>query len=180
MKKGIIFLAIIFFGISSVFSQDTTGTKKTTTKFKLPSVEIKTLDGKTFNTADLSNNGKPIIISFWFMACTNCMKELKAIQEVYADWQAETGVKLVAVSIDDAKSVDKVKPFVNGKNWDYEVYLDQNKDFARALNVSVYPHTFIVDGNGNVVWQHVSYTEGSETDLYEIVKKLVAGQSISE
>jgi peroxiredoxin len=108
------------------------------------------------------------------------MKELKAIQEVYADWQAETGVKLVAISIDDAKSVDKVKPFVNGKNWDYEVYLDQNKDFARAMNVSVYPHTFLIDGNGNVVWQHITYTDGSEIDLYNIVKKLAAGQSISE
>lgn len=178
MKKIFLFFAIFFLGTSLLFSQDTA--KSATKTFKLPAVNIKTLDGKTFNTSQLSNNGKPIIISFWAMWCTNCLKELKAIQEVYSDWQKETGVKLIAVSIDDSKSVDKVKPFVNGKNWDFDVYLDQNKDLYRALNINQIPHTFIVDGNGNVVWQHVTYTEGSEIDLYNIVKKLSSGQKVSE
>jgi len=177
MKKTFVIIAFFFLGTSLLFSQDSAKTK--TTVFKLPAVNVKTLDGKTFNTSQLSNNGKPIIISFWAMWCTNCVKELKAIQEVYSEWQDSTGVKLIAVSIDDAKSVDKVKPFVNGKNWDFDVYLDQNKDLYRALNINQVPHTFVVDGNGNVVWQHVTYTEGSELYLYKIVKKVAKGQSIS-
>lgn len=180
MKKNFLFIAILFLGTSIAFCQDTTKTKPSAKKFKLPSVNVKTLDGATFNTSQLSNNGKPVIISFWAMWCTNCLKELKAIQEVYPEWQEETGVKLIAVSIDNAKSVDKVKPFVNGKNWDYDVYLDTNKDLYRALNINQIPHTFVVNGNGEVVWQHVTYTEGSEIDLYNIVKKVSTGQDIGE
>jgi cytochrome c biogenesis protein CcmG, thiol:disulfide interchange protein DsbE len=175
MKKIILIIVFILLGNTVLFSQDTTQTDQK--KFKLPAVNVKTLDGATFNTSQISNNGKPIIISFWAMWCTNCLKELKAIQELYAEWQEETGVILIAISIDDAKSVDKVKPFVNGKNWDFIVYLDTNKDLYRALNINQVPHTFVINGNGEVVWQHVTYTEGSEIDLYNIVKKVAAGQS---
>ena len=176
-KLQMLFFIIAFINTAIIFAQDTTTTHSQQT-FKLPSVEIKSIDGAAFNTSQLTNNGKPIIISYWAMWCTNCLKELKAIQEVYSDWQDETGVKLIAISIDDAKSVDKVKPFVNGKNWDYDVYLDTNKDLYRALNINQIPHTFVINGKGEVVWQHVTYTEGAENDLYEIVKKVAAGQEI--
>ncbi len=180
MKKLFLTLLTISYFTFTGFSQETQTTETTKTKTQFPSVDIKTLDGKVINTSQLTNDGKPIIVSFWAMWCVNCLKELKAIQEVYPDWQAETGVKLIAISIDDAKSVDKVKPFVNGKNWDYDVYLDSNKDLYRALNVNQIPHTFLINGKGEIVWQHVTYTEGSEDELYKLVKKLAAGEEITE
>ena len=146
---------------------------------KLPSVDVKSLDGKTVNTNTFSNDGKPIIISFWATWCKPCLTELININDVYTDWQAETGVKLIAVSIDDARNAAKVKPLVNGKAWDYEVYLDQNQDLKRALNVNNIPHTFLLNGNGEVVWQHNAYTEGSEKQLYELVKKVARGEELT-
>lgn len=139
----------------------------------LPSVNVKTLDGKTFSTGDLDNDGKPIIISFWATWCKPCVLELSTIAELYGDWQEETGVKLVAISIDDARNVAKVPPFVNGKDWDYEVYLDANADFKRAMNVNSVPHTFLLNGQKQVVFQHNAYAPGDENHLYEKVKALV-------
>lgn len=179
MKKIILIFGIVAFCSSVGLSQDSTKANSFS-KFKLPAIEIKTIDGASFNTSQFTNNGKPIIISFWATWCTNCIKELKAIQEVYSDWQDSTGVKLIAVSIDDAKTVDKVKPFVNGKSWDYEIYLDPNRDFSRAMNVVMPPYTFVLDGNGKVVWQHISFTEGDEEILYKVVKQVAAGQEITE
>jgi len=74
--------------------------------------------------------------------------------------------------------VPKVEPYVNGQAWEYEVYIDPNSDFKRAMNVNNVPHTFLVDGNGNIVWQHNSYQPGDEDELYELVQKLAAGESI--
>ena len=93
---------------------------------KIPAVDVKKLDQTTFNTGDISNDGKPIIINFWATWCSPCKRELNTIAEVYEDWQEETGVKIVAISIDDTRNVPKVEPYVNGQAWEYEVYIDPN------------------------------------------------------
>ncbi|MBT3207684.1 MAG: TlpA family protein disulfide reductase [Bacteroidetes bacterium] len=147
-------------------------------KAQIPSVEVKTLELKTFNTSEISNDKKPIVLSFWATWCKPCIKELDAIAENYEDWQEETGVKVVAISIDNSRSMGRVSPFVNGKDWDYEVYLDPNGDFKRAMNVVNVPHTFLIDENGKIVWQHTTYADGDEEELYELIKKLAAGEEI--
>jgi cytochrome c biogenesis protein CcmG/thiol:disulfide interchange protein DsbE len=165
MKKILLAATICLLTASFSFSQS--GTRK------LPSVSVKTLKGTTINTANFQNDGKPIIISFWATWCSPCKKELNSIAEdYYDDWQDETGVKLIAISIDDARNTHKVKPYVNSKDWDYEVYLDTNSDFKRAMGVNNVPHTFLLDGKGNVVWQHNSYAPGDEEELFEEIKKL--------
>lgn len=146
----------------------------------IPSVDVKTIDGKTVNTAKFSNDGKPIIISFWATWCKPCKKELDAIAEEYSDWQKETGVKLIAISIDDSRSSGKVGSDVKSKAWEYEVYIDENQDFKRAMNVNNVPHTFVLDGKGNIVWQHNSYAEGDEDHLFEVVKKVAKGEKVTE
>lgn len=144
----------------------------------LPSVDLKTLDGKTFNTKDIVNDGKPIIISLWATWCKPCVAELMAISDVYDDWVEETGVKLYAISIDDSKTASRVAPFVNGKGFDFVVLQDQNWDLKRALNIVDIPFLCILNGKGEIVWQHTSYAPGSENEVFEIIKKIAKGESI--
>ena len=144
----------------------------------VPAIDVKKMDGTTFNTGDIDNGGKPVIINFWATWCSPCKRELNNIADLYEDWVDETGVKLIAISIDDARNMAKVAPYVNGKGWEYDVYIDPNGDFKRALGVNNVPHTFLVDGNGKIVWQHNSYAEGDEYELLELVEKLSRGESI--
>lgn len=145
---------------------------------KIPSATVKKLDGSKVNSNTFSNKGKPIIISFWATWCKPCKKELDAIAENYSDWVKETGVKLIAISIDDVRSSSKVVTDVKTKGWEYEIYIDENQDFKRAMNVNNVPHTFLVDGNGNIVWSHNSYSDGDEEKLYENVKALANGEKL--
>ena len=141
---------------------------------KLPAVIVQDINGQKVSTSTWNNDGKPMIINFWATWCAPCKRELNAINDLYPDWQKETGVKLMAVSIDDSRSMNRVRPYVNGQAWDYEVYLDPNADLKRALNVNNVPHTFLVDGKGNIVWQHNNYEPGDENELYKQVKLLTA------
>lgn len=144
---------------------------------EIPNVQVEDLTGNTVQTGELSNDGKPMIISFWATWCKPCVLELNTIHDEYEDWVEETGVKLVAISIDDARNKHKVSPFVNGKGWEYEVLIDENGDFKRAMGVNNVPHTFLVDGHGNIVWQHNSFSPGDEEELRE---KLVELQSVHD
>ena len=137
---------------------------------QLPNVQLKDIDGNTVQTGTISNNGKPIIISFWATYCKPCLRELKAIHEVYPDWQDETGVKMIIVSIDEAQNANKVKPLVDGFGWEYEVLLDPNSDFKRAMNVQNVPHVFVLDGKGKIVYNHAGYVDGGEEDIYEALQ----------
>lgn len=146
----------------------------------MPDIKVKDLKGGTFSTAAFANDGKPIIISFWATWCKPCVLELRTIAEEYEQWVEETGVKLIAISIDDARNAPKVAPFVEGQGWEYEVYIDENSDFKRALNVNNVPHTFVLNGKGEIMWSHNSYSPGDEEHLLEVVKEVAAGTFVKD
>ena len=142
---------------------------------QLPAVTLKNVNGSEVRTDTLSNGGKPFIIDFFATWCKPCNRELDAISEVYEEWQEETGVKIIAVSIDQAQNINKVKPLVNNHDWEYEVLLDPNSDFLRALGGQMIPYTLIVNGKGEIVYKHSGYTDGAETELIEKVRELIKG-----
>lgn len=143
-----------------------------TIKAQLPSVVLKTMEGKSVQTDTLNNGGKPFVIDFFATWCKPCNRELKAINEVYADWREETGVKIYAVSIDQAQNIHKVKPMVDEYGWEYDVLLDPNGDFKRALGVQMIPFTIVCDGKGKIVYKHNGYTDGAENEIYDKIKEL--------
>lgn len=163
MKKLMSFILLGFLSFG-MFAQE---------KSDLPNITLKNLDGESVNVAEISNDGKPFVMTFWATWCGPCVKEHNALTDVYDDWVEETGVKIISVSIDDSRSSARIKPFVEGKSWPFEILLDVNKELARAMNVVNPPHTFLFDGNGKVVWQHTGYLEGGEEDVYNEIKKLI-------
>ncbi|MCB9235129.1 MAG: TlpA family protein disulfide reductase [Bacteroidia bacterium] len=165
MKKHLFFAAVLFLIGNAAFAQS--GTVR-----NLPEVKIEDLKGQKVNTAEFSNEDGPMVISFWATWCKPCILELMTIDEMYVDLQEETGVKLIAISIDDARNKQKVAPFVNGKGWEYEVYIDENWDFKRAMGVNDVPHTFVVNKDGEVVWSHSSFSPGDEEELAEVLRQV--------
>jgi len=163
MKKNLILsvITLLLFSVTS-FAQ----------KRSLPNVTVKDLKGKQVNIQSVENDGNPIVISFWATWCKPCKKELNTIAEVYEDWQDDTGVKLIAISIDDSRSLSKVKPYVNASGWEYDILLDTNKELCRSLGVTSVPHTFLLDGKGNIVWEHRGYIDGDEDELLEQIELL--------
>ncbi len=154
-KQSIAILGFVFGGIFSLHAQTET----------VPSITVKNINGENVDFKKSIEPGKINIISFWATWCAPCIKELQAIDAKYSEWQEKYNVKLIAVTIDDSRNVKKVKPKVLGEGWTYEIILDENQDLARAMNVNNPPMTFIVDGEGKIVYSHQGYTPGAEDEL---------------
>ncbi len=131
----------------------------------LPNVTLQTLDGKNVDLKSSLKKGRLTVISFWATWCSPCKKELDNIKEVYAEWQEKYKTDLIAVSIDDARSVSKISPIVKSKKWNYTILSDKNEDLKRALNFQTVPFTIVVDSEGKIVYTHNGYVEGDENDL---------------
>lgn len=138
----------------------------------MPDVNVKTLDGKSVSIQDYTNKGKITVVSFWATWCSPCKKELNTIADLYEDWQEEYDMQLVAVTIDNSRALRKVKPMVDGFSWEYTVLSDVNEDLKKALNFQTVPQTFLVDGEGNIVYSHSGYQPGDEVELEEKIAEL--------
>ena len=137
---------------------------------ELPTVPLTTLEGDPTSIQKTANKEGLTIVSLWATWCVPCIKELDAISDIYQDWIEETGVSLIAVSVDDSRTVKRVKSLINGKGWEYDILLDTNNDLKRALGASSIPLTIIIEDN-KIVYRHSGYSPGSEFELYKEVKK---------
>lgn len=136
-----------------------------------PTVDLKSLDGKTVSTDEFIKDGKLTVVSFWATWCSPCKRELDAIADIYPDWQEEYGVELVAITIDNSRQLTKVPGIVSSKNWDYTVLSDSKQQLQRALNFETIPQTFLLDQDGNIVYSHNGYNPGDEDHLEEVIAK---------
>lgn len=159
-------LMVLLAGTLMVHAQDTTKVQTS----EIPSAEIRTLDDKIVNARDILSDTIPVVVSFWATWCKPCIKELTAINDEMDTWKAEVPFRMVAVSVDDARTTHMVKNMVNSKGWTFEVYLDRNSDLKKLMNVAQPPHIFIIY-KGRIVYQHTSYAEGDEEALFEELKK---------
>jgi thiol-disulfide isomerase/thioredoxin len=145
-------LKLIIILISLFYSFDTYGQ------------DLKNVQNTNGETIDL-NQGY-YLINFWATWCGPCLKELDAISDEYEDWQEETGVTIVAISIDDSRTSKRVQSLVSGKGWEYEIVKDQNQDLKRIFNVINPPHNIIVK-DGKIIYEHSGYSPGDESYLLE-------------
>lgn len=139
---------------------------------RLPDVTIADLQGKPVNIQDKATKGKTTIISFWATWCAPCKRELDAISELYPSWVSDYNTQLVAVTIDNARALTQVKPLIEEKGWEFEVLVDSKQELQQALNFQAIPQTFVIDAEGNIVYQHEGYTPGDEYELEKIIKGL--------
>lgn len=119
----------------------------------LPKIDIKDINGKPFNTKDIKNDGKPLLIVFWAIWSKPSVKQLDNMFEEYDKWQRESGVKIIAVSEDDAHNAHKLPIFVQEKAWDYEIYSDEFAAFRSSLSIFKIPTTILLNHKMEIVWR---------------------------
>ncbi len=136
---------------------------------KLPNVNLTTLEGKAVNIGDLKS-AKPTIICFWSITDDASIQRINAIQENYGANKNE--VRIIAISTDNNTFI--VKPKVLFSGWEFEVYMDSNQDFKRAMGVGNFQNTIVIDANGNTVYNNTNVKSENETALFAVVDNSIA------
>ncbi|GMU85083.1 MAG: hypothetical protein AMXMBFR48_03250 [Ignavibacteriales bacterium] len=141
---------------------------------KIASHKFETLEGKQIELkAQLAKD--VTIITFWATWCKPCAEEMTEFQKLL-DIYGESGLKVIAISTDNERSIAKVKPFMKSKQFAFTILLDTNGEAMRKFGVQSVPHTFVVSGDGTILYNHSGYSKGDEKKVEEIIKlQLKAG-----
>jgi len=166
MKK-LLFVSILFLFIVSLQAQD----QKKQTGGSAPEFKLENIDGDYISLKDELGKG-PVLLSFWATWCKPCIEELTKYKDLYDDYK-DKGLKILAISTDDERTVAKVKPFVKSKKYPFTILLDSNSDVARKYYAQNIPYTVLLDKTGNIVYTHLGYMKGDELKLQNKIDELV-------
>lgn len=73
-------------------------------------------------------NAELLIVNFWATTCAPCVKELPHFMEVNRKYEGDLNFKMLLVSLDRTKDIERVKKFIREKSLTAEVVLlDDNK-----------------------------------------------------
>jgi len=139
---------------------------------KFPSAELKDLNGKIIKTDDFITKHKITVVSFWATWCVPCQRELDIYGEMYDEWKEKYNMEIIAITIDNARQLAKVKPLIAQKQWQFTVLSDVNQDLMKALNFTFVPQTFVLNNEGNIVFDHSGFKPGDELEMEKIFEEL--------
>ena len=136
----------------------------------LPQLNLNTIDGQQTDVNKLSLE-KVVIISFWATWCEPCLKELDAFNQNLSYIENDLNATVLAISIDDSRTISRIAPMLNGNDWKFDVFLDSNQEVKRALNIINIPHTLVVYQN-QILYESTGYLNGDETSLFSKIQDI--------
>jgi hypothetical protein len=143
----------------------------------LPDVPLYTLDGKEISANAISNEGMPMIMTFWKTTEKDCCEQLIQLCDTYEQILQYQGVKMVAICIDCSGSTQHVKPFVSGHNIPVDVYIDKNGDFKRAMGISDAPFTILFDQQMGLYCRHSGHCGNIEEVVCQKVNECLTAMN---
>lgn len=161
MKKLIL---LTFIGLTFLaFAQE-----KTAPDFNLPD-----MNGKNYQLSENFGKG-PILINFWATWCIPCREEMKKLKKIYSTYEKD-GLQILSISIDDPKTVSKVRSFIRTNQYPFTVLLDTNNEVFQLYKGTNPPLSVLMDKEGKIVYDHTGYRKGDEKKLEAEIAALIQG-----
>jgi cytochrome c biogenesis protein CcmG/thiol:disulfide interchange protein DsbE len=160
MKK--IILSVLLMGLIVTFAEESATAA--------PGFMLADIDGNTVCLDSLLTDG-PVFMSFWALWCKMCIKELDALKPYHDEFDS-LGVHMLAISVDQARSVPKVKPFALSHKWKYVVVLDPDDILRDLYHVQAMPSSFIINQDKEIVFTHMGYKPGDEAIIVETIRDM--------
>ena len=150
-----------------LFAGAATAAERDATNFRL-----KDMNGKSYDLKK-SLGENVILLNFWATWCAPCQAEMVALNEIHEKYK-DDGLEILAISIDDPKSVDQVKPTVKRQGYGFKVLLDTQSRVITMYNPKkAVPFTAMIDKEGKVVHERIGYEPGAEKELEKEIRALL-------
>jgi len=137
----------------------------------LDSVQLRTVKGKMVSYSSLTGKSPLVMICFWSMNSESSISELTAINQRFAKLKQPLNFTMLAICVDDAGLVGRMRNTALQNDWTFDVYADVDGGLQQAFHSTNVPHSLIVN-KGEVVYQQSGFEPGSENYLFSKIQTL--------
>jgi hypothetical protein len=132
----------------------------------LQQARLKSLQGKIAPFSAFAKKDSLFLICFWSATSDESITELNSINGNLEQWQKMKSFRFMAISVDEGKTANRMRPTYNMNGWTFEVYADIYGDLRRALHSDNFPQSMIVYKN-DIIYEQSGWTAGTENYLIQ-------------
>ncbi len=114
-----------------------------------PPIEATTLEGAPRAKTLRDYEGKVVLLNVWATWCDPCREEMPSLERLYRDYRSR-GLRIAAISIDDAGNVQLVRDFVTENRLTFDILHDPKTTIMRQYQVRGVPETFLISRRGEI------------------------------
>lgn len=120
-----------------------------------PDFSLTGLNGRNVSLSDY--RGRVVLLNFWTTWCSSCLTELPDYERIYRQYSPE----FVVLGVNLQEEAPHVRQYVAGLGLTFPVLLDQDGRVAnRQYQLVGLPGSFIIDRQGQIVYQHLGPMSG--------------------
>lgn len=117
--------------------------------------------------------GKVIVLNIWATWCAPCIVEMPSFERLKR-LVPDTGLAIVAVSIDDLVGADSVRAFARGLGLTFDILLDSLHRTDRAYQTTGYPETFVIARDGTIRKKWIGPADWSSPANVALIRTLLS------
>ncbi len=136
--------------------------------FPAPDFELMDLDDNLHRLSDY--RGKVVIVNFWATWCPPCRQEMPSMNHAYRALK-DDGVVMLGVNV--GESFDAVFGFTAEILVDFPLLVDTASEVSGQYPIRGLPTTYIINPNGEIVYQAVGGREWDDDEILDSVRALI-------
>jgi thiol-disulfide isomerase/thioredoxin len=143
---------------------------------KAPGFSAVTLDEPPVEKTLGDYRGDVVLINIWATWCAPCRVEMPSIERLHQAY-APRGLKVVAISVDEANMRPQVRSFVKEYGLTFEVLHDrggQAGPVSRAYQTTGYPETVIIGRDGVIRRKLLGAHDWNSEENRSLIERLLA------
>ena len=137
-----------------------------------PAYAAPTMRGDTITLRALL--GQPVLLNVWATWCVPCREEMPAMEQLHAVF-ADSGLRVIAVSVDEAGSDAAVREFIATHGIQFTVARDPDKRVSRAFRTLGVPETFLIDRRGKIARRWIGEFDPTSGVVKRAVRDVLRG-----
>lgn len=138
---------------------------------RAPQFAAVTLDPQPKPRTLADYKGQVVLVNVWATWCAPCRHEMPSMEALYKDF-APRGFKIVAVSIDDAGTEQRVRDFAKEFGITFDVLHDPSGRIQQIYQTTGVPENFLIGADGTIRKKSYAQDWNSETNRTLIARLL--------